>query len=46
MSCRASIADLKEKGIYLSKEADAQHRLEKSMLVDLLSKSFRDRPYR
>lgn len=43
---RASISDLKEKGIYLSKEAEAQHRLEKSMLADTLSKSFRDRPYR
>lgn len=43
---RAKLSDLKDKGIYFSKEEEAQHRLERSMMADALNKLFRHRPYR
>ena len=43
---RTKLSDLKDKGIYLSKEVAAQHRLERSMMADALNNLFRHRPYR
>ena len=44
--CRANLSDLKDKGIYCSKEVEARHRLERSMMADALNNLFRHRPYR
>ncbi|CAM9148355.1 unnamed protein product, partial [Ectocarpus sp. 6 AP-2014] len=43
---RANISDLKERGIYLSQEDRAKQSLQRAMLGDVISKSFRERPYR